>query len=61
VFAWAVHAAAKCVKGRNEPCHIVAVAEVVAGVLGVSLEEVQRVTWDNTMRVFTGLDRKEES
>ena len=28
-----------CVKGRYETCHIIQVAEVVAGVKGISLEE----------------------
>jgi TatD DNase family protein len=43
-----------CVKGRNEPCHIVQVAEVIAGVKGVSVEEVARVSRMNAHCLFFG-------
>jgi len=37
---------------RNEPAYVVEVARRLAGVLGVSLEEVARVTTANAIRVF---------
>jgi TatD DNase family protein len=40
------------VKGRNEPCSIERVAKIVAGIKGVSLEEVCEATWRNTVKVF---------
>lgn len=44
-----------CVKGRNEPCHIIQVAEVVAGVKGLPVEEVAAVCYRNSM-IFFGFD-----
>lgn len=41
-----------CVKSRTEPCHLVQVAEVVAGVKGISVEEVKEVCWNNTHNLF---------
>ncbi|GAB1313600.1 hypothetical protein MFIFM68171_03810 [Madurella fahalii] len=43
------------VKGRNEPCTIERVARIVAGIKGVSVEEVCEAAWGNTVKVF-GLD-----
>lgn len=43
------------VKGRNEPCLIERVAKIVAGIKGVSVEEVSEAAWQNTVKVF-GLD-----
>jgi len=40
------------VKGRNEPCSIERVAKIVAGIKGVSVEEVCEATWRNTVKVF---------
>lgn len=40
------------VKERCEPCEIVSVAEVVAALKGVSVEEVSRVTEENVTKVF---------
>lgn len=40
------------VKGRNEPCNIGKVASVVAGVLGVSVEHVAKVTTKNALKLF---------
>ncbi|GAB0493209.1 hypothetical protein MMPV_004484 [Pyropia vietnamensis] len=40
------------VKGRVEPCHIRAVAEVVAATRGVDVDVVARAAWDNSMAVF---------
>ena len=47
--------ATKCVKGRNEPCFIVDVAQVVAGIHGVSLKEVEETCHRNTVACFPGL------
>ena len=40
------------VKGRNEPCKLLCVAEVVAAVRGVSVEELAAAVADNTERLF---------
>jgi TatD DNase family protein len=40
------------VKGRNEPCNIERVAMIVAGIKGVSVEEVCEACWSNTVKVF---------
>jgi TatD DNase family protein len=44
------------VKSRQEPCHIVQVAEVVAGVKGLSVSDVAKACYENTMRVFFSND-----
>ena len=43
------------VKGRNEPCTIDRIAKIVAGIKGVSVEEVCEAAWANTVKVF-GVD-----
>jgi TatD DNase family protein len=40
------------VKSRIEPCHIVQVAEVVAGCKNVPVEEVANACYDNSMRLY---------
>ncbi|KAK0748550.1 hypothetical protein B0T21DRAFT_356773 [Apiosordaria backusii] len=40
------------VKGRNEPCTIERIARIVAGIKGVSVEEVCEAAWENTVKVF---------
>ncbi|KAI1139916.1 hypothetical protein F5Y05DRAFT_403643 [Hypoxylon sp. FL0543] len=40
------------VKGRNEPCMIERVGKIVAGIKGVTLEEVCEAAWRNTTKVF---------
>ncbi|KAM7217187.1 endodeoxyribonuclease-like protein [Rhypophila decipiens] len=40
------------VKGRNEPCTIERIARIVAGIKGVSEEEVCEAAWKNTAGVF---------
>ncbi|KAI0407005.1 TatD family hydrolase [Xylaria palmicola] len=47
------------VKGRNEPCMIERVAQVVAGVRGEPLRDVCEAAWANTRKVF-GLGGDEE-
>ncbi len=42
---------------RNEPAYVVATARQLAEVKGLSLEEVAKATWENTLRVF-GLDEE---
>ncbi|KAL8365108.1 hypothetical protein RB595_004093 [Gaeumannomyces hyphopodioides] len=43
------------VKSRNEPCNIERIAIIVAGIKGISVEEVTETAWANTIKVF-GLD-----
>lgn len=40
------------VKGRNEPCNIRQVCEVIAAARGIAEEELARAAFNNTMRVF---------
>jgi TatD DNase family protein len=40
------------VKNRQEPCHIVQVAEVVAGAKGLEVSDVAQACYENTLRVF---------
>lgn len=40
------------IKGRNEPCNIERVAKIVAGIKGVTVEEVCEAAWANTIKVF---------
>lgn len=40
------------VKGRNEPCKILEVAEAVAGIKGVSVAELAEVAYENSCKVF---------
>jgi TatD DNase family protein len=42
----------KVVKGRCEPCHIVQVAEVVAGARGLSVAEVAAAALANSRHLF---------
>jgi TatD DNase family protein len=41
-----------CVKGRNEPCFIVQVLEVIAATKGISKEELAESAFKNTCQVF---------
>ena len=38
--------------GRNEPAHVVRVAEVIAELRGVTIEVIARATDDNFIRLF---------
>jgi len=40
------------VKDRNEPVMIVQVVEVIAAVKGLSVEEVAKAAWENTIKMF---------
>ncbi|KAF4507285.1 hypothetical protein G6O67_005942 [Ophiocordyceps sinensis] len=40
------------VKGRNEPCSIERVAEIVAAVKGISVQELCEAAWSNSIKVF---------
>eukprot|EP01017_Pseudomicrothorax_dubius_P050624 TRINITY_DN961_c0_g1_i1.p1 TRINITY_DN961_c0_g1~~TRINITY_DN961_c0_g1_i1.p1 ORF type:complete len:155 (-),score=33.99 TRINITY_DN961_c0_g1_i1:83-547(-) len=40
------------VKGRNEPCNIIQVLEVIAAVKGVPEEELADITYKNSLRFF---------
>mmetsp|Transcript_2445 Transcript_2445/g.6433 ORF Transcript_2445/g.6433 Transcript_2445/m.6433 type:complete len:339 (-) Transcript_2445:42-1058(-) len=46
-----------CIKNRFEPCHIIQIAEIVAGVKDISVEEVAEVTTKNAYAVF-GFEKK---
>lgn len=46
-----------CVKNRTEPCHIAQVAEVVAGVQGMDVEEVVKVCCQNVYDLFGSLEK----
>ncbi|KAK3683910.1 hypothetical protein B0T22DRAFT_384851 [Podospora appendiculata] len=41
------------VKGRNEPCTIERIAKIVAGIKGVTEQEVCEAAWANTIKVFS--------
>lgn len=43
---------------RNEPAYVAATARQVAEVRGLSLEELARATWENSLRAF-GLEEKD--
>ncbi|KAM5507411.1 hypothetical protein McanMca71_001564 [Microsporum canis] len=40
------------VKGRNEPVAIIRVAEVIAAVKGITVDEVCEAAWNNSVRMF---------
>ena len=42
----------KMVKGRNEPCQIVQVAEVIAHVKGISVQEVADASYENSCNLY---------
>ena len=42
----------KMVKGRNEPCQIIQVAEVIAGIKGISVQEVADACYENSLRLY---------
>ncbi|KAK9779390.1 putative Deoxyribonuclease tatD [Seiridium cardinale] len=46
------------IKGRNESCMIERVGKIVAGIKGVSVEEVCEAAWRNTAKVFDIEDQK---
>ena len=47
-----------CVKNRTEPCHVAQVAEVIAGVRGIDVEEVVRVCGRNVHDLFGSMERR---
>ena len=47
-----------CVKNRTEPCHLIQVAEVIAGIKNISVEEVKEICWKNTHDLFKSLTLK---
>jgi TatD DNase family protein len=50
----------KCVKSRQEPCHIVQVAEIVAGCKGVPLQQVADACYQNSLNCFYQGEQQEE-
>ncbi|KAL7533143.1 hypothetical protein ACHAXR_005063 [Thalassiosira sp. AJA248-18] len=47
-----------CVKNRTEPCHVSQVAEVVAGIQAVTVEEVVEASCQNCLDLFGSLEKK---
>lgn len=47
-----------CVKNRTEPCHVLQVAEVVAGLKGLERDEVLEICCKNARVVFGDLDKE---
>ena len=45
-----------CVKDRTEPCHIVQVAEVMAALLKIGVEELSEIVYKNTVTLFPGFE-----
>jgi len=41
-----------CVKSRTEPCHMIQVAEIVAGLKGCSVKEVADICYENSIRFY---------
>ncbi|XP_030838832.1 putative deoxyribonuclease TATDN1 [Strongylocentrotus purpuratus] len=41
-----------CVKGRNEPCHITQVLEVMAATRGEDIDELAEIMYENTEKIF---------
>jgi len=46
------HSIDKLVRGRNEPCQIIQVCEVVAGVKNMTVEEVSQIAYQNSLKLF---------
>ena len=46
------------VKGRNEPCQIIQVAEVIAHVKGIPLGDVAEACYQNSVKLY-GLDHEQ--
>jgi len=44
------------VRGRNEPCTIVQVVEVIAALKGITTREVADISYANTLRMFNLID-----
>ena len=40
------------VKSRQEPCHIVQIAEMIAGIQQLDINVVARKCYDNSLRLF---------
>lgn len=40
------------VKGRNEPCNIVQVCEVMAGITGIPTQDIAKMAHENALKVF---------
>ena len=47
-----------CVKNRTEPCHVLQVAEIVAGVKGMEVSDVLEVCCRNVLHLFGDLTKK---
>ncbi|KAJ5079385.1 deoxyribonuclease tatdn1-related [Anaeramoeba ignava] len=51
----------KCVKGRIEPCFIRHVAEAIAVIKNQSIEDISKIIFENTMKVFFPKEFEEEN
>jgi TatD DNase family protein len=51
----------KCVKNRQEICHLRQVLEVVAGVRGVPVNDLAEQVYQNTLNVFPGLSEEQNT
>ena len=40
------------IRGRNEPCKVIQTAEIIASLKQIPVEEVGKVTFENSLRVF---------
>jgi Mg-dependent DNase len=49
------------VRGRNEPCNIIQVAEVVSAVLNIDIKELTETAYRNTLKMFNLKDDHEIS
>jgi Tat protein secretion system quality control protein TatD with DNase activity len=45
------------VKGRNEPCKVINIAEILAALHEQDLEEISRELYENTMKLFFSFSR----
>merc|ERR1711862_646154 len=46
-----------CVKNRSEPCHVLQVAEIVAGIKDSELDDIVEITNENVHKLFGCLER----
>lgn len=40
------------IKNRNEPCKVLQIAEVISGLHEKDIEDVSRIIYQNTMKLF---------
>ena len=47
-----------CVKNRTEPCHVAQIAEIIAGIKDVEVEQVVDVCYKDVHDLFGSLEKK---